>query len=68
MPAPGAAHMSRPVHMCDLALVTLSPRFGVEQGESIMRGPVLHQPALQPGLKPDGTVKVRPVDDMSRCA
>ena len=66
MPTPGAVHMFRPARMCDLALITLSPRFGVEQGASILRAPVLHLPALQQGLKPDGTVKVRPVDDMSR--
>ena len=39
----------RLAHECDLAAITLSPRFSVEQGK-----------------KPDGSLKVRPVDDMTR--
>ena len=67
----GRMECPRLAHECDLTAITLSPRFAVEQGElgslavSFCRRS--HGCAFV-GLKPDGTVKVRPVDDMSRCS
>ena len=58
----------RLAHECDLASVTLSPRFAVKQGPSF--APIAKAGAKPlhslPGLGPDGEPKLRPIDDMTR--
>ena len=51
----------------DLVHANLSPRFGVEQGvrSGFLLDVVLAGCVVVPGLMPDGSVKVRPIDDMS---
>ena len=57
----------RPLDLKDLVQANLSPRFGVEQGRVrlCVAGKVLHSRVAVPGLKPDGSLKIRPIDDMS---
>ena len=59
----------RLIEMSDLASVLLSPRFGVAQGafSSETFGPrsTCCSFSVLTGVKSDGSLKVRPVDDMS---
>ena len=65
----GRMRCPRSIMDADLQGVALSPRFGVEQGGLVLflsrtrsRGAV----PLCAGTKPDGSLKVRPIDDMTR--
>jgi len=55
-------------HECDLAAITLSPRFAIEQGQRVTCKLSLRVGFVKiwPGTKPDGSCKLRPIDDMSR--
>ena len=63
-------------HHMDVGSATFSPRFGVEQGRialniTLALGCGLFVPpsfVFLPGVKADGTRKVRPIDDMTRWA
>ena len=63
-------------HHMDVGSATFSPRFGVEQGRialnvTLAQGCGLFVPpsfVFVPGVKADGTRKVRPIDDMTRWA
>ena len=61
-----------PVHLvqnCDLNTIVLSPRFAVEQGEfkfNLLASLLSEVNNVNPGMKPDGSMKIRPIDDMSR--
>ena len=62
-----------PVHLvqnCDLNTIVLSPRFSVEQGKPISfhfnASLLLGVGQIASGIKEDGSMKIRPIDDMSR--
>jgi hypothetical protein len=58
----------RPISLEDMVHASLSPRFGVEQGVlGIIALRVVFCIAVlsRPGLKPDGSIKIRPIDDMT---
>ena len=66
----GRMECPRLAHECDLTAITLSPRLVVEQGEHCSLVVCFRKcphGCVCVGLKPDGTVKVRPIDDMSTC-
>lgn len=58
-----------PLDLTAAAHETFSPRFAVEQGEHSSRAPsVLRSPSTVfhvAGVRADGSIKVRPIDDMS---
>lgn len=62
----GRMSMPRPLAASDLGKFTLSPRFGVVQGEWSAVAPCCASYAQAcAGTRPDGSDKVRPIDDMS---